>query len=156
MSEPINKPTSGEINLEEIVKKPRTATAKAGGTKPRMSKIVTKAVLLKQISDSKIIGEPDIIEIRPSTSEDIIEEVFTPKPTKKIKAVPTVVPSPVPPSSDTISITSYKCDLCDTVFTSKVLYERHPRTIRHKTNLIKKFEAVNLTKTTVPVVPLKL
>ena len=145
MSEPINN----LINLEEIVKKPRTA--KAAGTKPRISKIVAKAVLLKQISDSKIICEPDIIEIRPSVSkacDDIIEENFTPKPTKKIKALPTVIPA-LP--SDTISITSYKCDLCDTVFTSKVLYERHPRTIRHKTNLIKKFEAVNLTN-----VPLKL
>lgn len=159
MSEPINNlvPTGSQTspNLEEIVKKPRTA-------KPRMNKIVEKAVLLKQISDSKIICPMEVpssgtIISCPSVSEDIIEEIFTPKPdkTKAVKKVTTesgrskqasgesstkILPVD---GSDTISITSYKCDLCGIVFTSKVLYDRHPRTIRHKTNLIKKFEAVS-------------
>jgi hypothetical protein len=152
MSEPI----VNLINVDEIVKKPKTST------KPRMSKIVSKAVLLKQISDSKIIVDHVIIDPPPQAVasadvkitiiEETTEQVLKPqsvktcsvaRKTKVREIVPlsgTTPPSVVPIDS-LVSITSYKCDLCNTVFTSRILYERHPRTIRHKTNLIKEFES---------------
>ena len=158
-----------EINVEEIVKKPKSS-------KPRMSKIVSKAVLLKQISDSKLIPTPTLppgacsetVAQAPGGSDLRTDEIAvtgtayaggtsetlrpTPKKivSKKVKKVVEIITPSVScvvgegtPLGITVLITSYKCDLCNTVFTSKVLYERHPRTIRHKTNLIKEFEAVN-------------
>ena len=150
MSEPI----VNLINVDEIVKKPKPST------KPRMSKIVSKAVLLKQISDSKIIVDHVIIDPPPQAVasadvkitiiEETTEQVLKPQSVKTAVARKTKVreivplsgtPSSVVPIDSLVSITSYKCDLCNTVFTSRILYERHPRTIRHKTNLIKEFES---------------
>ena len=152
MSEPI----VNLINVDEIVKKPKPST------KPRMSKIVSKAVLLKQISDSKIIVDHVIIDPPPQAVasadvkitiiEETTEQVLKPQSVKTAVARKTKVREIVPLSGTTppsgscavdslVSITSYKCDLCNTVFTSRILYERHPRTIRHKTNLIKEFES---------------
>ena len=167
-----------EINVEEIVNKPKSS-------KPRMSKIVSKAVLLKQISDSKLIVNTEIPTqtLPPGACAELLPEIIENKSVeqivKKLKKVKKVdktregtplgitslspLRSETPLSETPLSetplsegtplgitllsrtslITSYKCDLCNTVFTSKVLYERHPRTIRHKTNLIKEFEAVN-------------
>jgi len=139
-----------EINVEEIVNKPKSS-------KPRMSKIVSKAVLLKQISDSKLIPTPTLppgacaetVAQAPEGLDPRTDEIAPKKiVSKKVKKVRSKVVEIITPSvscvvGETVLITSYKCDLCNTVFTSKVLYERHPRTIRHKTNLIKEFEAVN-------------
>jgi len=138
-----------EINVEEIVNKPKSS-------KPRMSKIVSKAVLLKQISDSKLIVNTEIPTqtLPPGACAELLPEIIENKSVeqivkklKKVKKVDKTSETPLsegtPLLSRTSLITSYKCDLCNTVFTSKVLYERHPRTIRHKTNLIKEFEAVN-------------
>ena len=145
-----------EINVEEIVNKPKSS-------KPRMSKIVSKAVLLKQISDSKLIVNTEIPTqtLPPGACAELLPEIIENKSVeqivKKLKKVKKVdktsegTPLGITLLSEgtllgiTSLITSYKCDLCNTVFTSKVLYERHPRTIRHKTNLIKEFEAVNKT-----------
>lgn len=151
MSEPI----VNLINVDEIVKKPKPST------KPRMSKIVSKAVLLKQISDSKIIVDHVIIDPPPQAVasadvkitiiEETTEQVLKPQSVKtcsvarktKVREIVPLsgTPSSVVPIDSLVSITSYKCDLCNTVFTSRILYERHPRTIRHKTNLIKEFES---------------
>lgn len=146
------------------VKKPR---------KPRMSKIVEKAVLLKQISDSKINVEdtPQTIPTGPSSTggdqvselpvigETIVPHVSPksakPKTVRVIKNDKTVLsgssaltqkePAPIIVTGTVVSITSYKCDLCDTIFTSKTLFERHPRTIRHKMNEVKERDATLLT-----------
>ena len=118
-----------ETNLTDItpiIKKPR---------KPRMSSIVSKAVLLKQMSDSNIIQDVPLesIPVIDCPQLPIIDEV-------NIPVVETVLVDDVTmetvliierkiDSVETVDV--YKCDLCDVKFKSKILYERHPKTIRH-------------------------
>lgn len=127
-----------ETNLTDItpiIKKPR---------KPRMSSIVSKAVLLKQMSDSNIIESSPVMDC---PQLPIIDEV-------NIHVVEKVLVDDVPmetvliierkiDSVETVDV--YKCDLCDVKFKSKILYDRHPKTIRHVDKLRRsKNNGVNL------------
>ena len=130
------------ISIDEIIieKKPR---------KPRMSKIVEKAVLLKQLSDRDLVPNPVSVPsvvhtVVPTPVLEAVEsknKVGT-KRTKKI--IPTlVVVEPVPTVSGAISKPTYTCELCNITFTSKTLFTRHPQTIRHK-NKVKNVKILTL------------
>ena len=111
--------------IEEIViKKPRA---------PRMSKIVSKAVLLKQISEQNLLQNVPLTIKTDNCADKLNETVL--EVVKEVAPKSVVEEDVVKPVQ--ISITSYKCELCNTVFTSKTLYERHPRTIKHLTNVVK-------------------
>ena len=109
------------IDISPIVKKPR---------KPRMSTIVSKAVLLKQLSANNLIvlpSEPLSVETIPSILLPIDEvKVLT------IEKVELVIERKVD-STETVDV--YRCELCDVKFKSKTLYDRHPKTIKHVNNL---------------------
>ena len=126
------------ISIDEIIieKKPR---------KQRMSKIVQKAVLLKQLSDRDLV---------PTLPHESVAVVPTAVPTVVPTAVPTVVPTvveakrknnvkniksrvvePVPTGvciRGSTTVPTYTCELCNITFTSQTLFTRHPQTIRHK------------------------
>ena len=109
------------IDISPIVKKPR---------KPRMSTIVSKAVLLKQLSAHNLISlpsEPLAVETTSSILLPIDEvKVLT------IEKVELVIERKVD-STETVDV--YRCELCDVKFKSKTLYDRHPKTIKHVNNL---------------------
>ena len=124
-----------ETNLTDItpiIKKPR---------KPRMSSIVSKAVLLKQMSDSNIIQDVPLggaTERESSPVIDcpqlpIIDEVNIPVVDKVlVDDVPMETVLIIERKVDSVeTVDVYKCDLCDVKFKSKILYDRHPKTIRH-------------------------
>ena len=120
--------------IEEIViKKPRA---------PRMSKIVSKAVLLKQLSEQNLLQATPLLTGSEALKENSCADKLNETVLEVVKEVDPVkdVVKPVQ-----ISITSYKCQLCNTVFTSKTLYERHPRTIKHLTNVVKERDELNKT-----------
>jgi len=148
---PLSRP---EADIEAIVKKPR---------KPRMSSVVSKAVLLKQMSDADMISstaKQEKVEIVvEKTPVPIIDEILPPtfsaKQVKKSKKVVTPTPPPSPEIVDehshplsrpeaTVSeivLSSAErekfvgeCALCNCKFKSKVLFERHPETFKHKLN----------------------
>jgi hypothetical protein len=139
-------------DIEAIVKKPR---------KPRMSSVVSKAVLLKQMSDADMLKENVEIVVE-KTPVPVIDEILPPtssaKQVKKSKKVVTPPPSPeivdehrhpvLDPlsSAERIVITPLsrpevvvseivgECALCNCKFKSKVLFNRHPQTLKHKLN----------------------
>ena len=129
-----------ETNLTDItpiIKKPR---------KPRMSSIVSKAVLLKQMSDSNIIqdvplgganqpasGERESSPVMDCPQLPIIDEVNIPVVEKVlVDDVPMETVLIIERKIDSVeTVDVYKCDLCDVKFKSKILYDRHPKTIRH-------------------------
>lgn len=134
-------------DIEAIVKKPR---------KPRMSNVVSKAVLLKQMSDADILSSTSkeekveiVVEKTPvplSRPEAVIDEILTPtfsaKQVKKSKKVVTPPPSPEIVLSrpeavlDPLSSEKFvgECALCNCKFKSAVLFTRHPNTLKHKLN----------------------
>ena len=149
--------------VNEIIKKPR---------KPRMSSIVSKAVLLKQLSSSNIIiptkeveetkfrpeGEwsldlscPPIIE---KNNVELInhfsnltkEEVIAPTPTHN-KEKQSFDQREKEEEEDNIIkkevLLVGRCDLCDVDFKSIVLFNRHTGTIRHKLALHKQVHIIS-------------
>ena len=152
------------ISIEEIIieKKPR---------KPRMSKIVEKAILLKQLSESDLIPPDDKVATRerkvkvakvpqgvetPEIPKDdgtsrvvvqLTDESGRSKPVptrerakKKLKPVPRCVVESVKAHSavgGTVSKPTFTCTLCNITFTSEILFNRHPQTIKHKIALEK-------------------
>ena len=113
-----------ETNLTDItpiIKKPR---------KPRMSSIVSKAVLLKQMSDSNMIESIPVIDcpqlpIIDEVNISVVEKV-------QVDDVPMETVVIIERKVDSVeTVDVYKCDLCDVKFKSKILYDRHPKTIRH-------------------------
>lgn len=142
------------VIIDDIVKKPRKA---------RMSKIVEKAVLLKQISNSKILDTSSEYKPDPIIPPEDIPSVIIPSVATLIKVktsersikkqkskstsladIPLVATLIPPADNSVISINTFanKCNLCDIIFTSKILFDRHPKTIKHKTNLIKEQESI--------------
>ena len=127
-----------ETNLTDItpiIKKPR---------KPRMSSIVSKAVLLKQMSDSNIIESSPVMDC---PQLPIIDEVNIPVVEKVlVDDVPMETVLIIERKIDSVeTVDVYKCDLCDVKFKSKILYDRHPKTIRHVDKLRRsKNNGVNL------------
>ena len=123
MSDPIivTEIITPTIDISPIVKKTR---------KPRMSTIVSKAVLLKQLSANNLIvlpSEPLSVETITSILLPIDEvKVLT------IEKVELVIERKVD-STETVDV--YRCELCDVKFKSKTLYDRHPKTIKHVNNL---------------------
>ena len=98
--------------IEEIIK-PKAR-------KPKMSKIVQKAILLRELSQaSNDVGVVDCLE---PVEVKKVETNVAPK-----CCVGVVVP--------VITKKAYHCDLCDITFTSPTLFSRHPQTIRHLTKL---------------------
>ena len=132
-----------ETNLTDItpiIKKPR---------KPRMSSIVSKAVLLKQMSDSNIIQDVPLesIPVIDCPQLPIIDEVNIPVVEKVlVDDVPMETVLIIERKIDSVeTVDVYKCDLCDVKFKSKILYDRHPKTIRHVDKLRRsKNNGVNL------------
>ena len=139
------------ISIEEIIieKKPR---------KPRMSKIVEKAILLKQLSESDLIPTdakaPPVGDDKVATRERKVKAVkildtpvvveAKPVPTrasaskKKLKPVPLVESVKAHSTTGgTVSKPTFTCTLCDITFTSEILFNRHPQTIKHKIALEK-------------------
>ena len=150
------------ISIEEIIieKKPR---------KPRMSKIVEKAILLKQLSESDLIPTdakaPPVGDDKVATRERKVKAVkildtpvvveataesgrSKPVPTrasasasaskKKLKPVPLVESVKAHSTTGgTVSKPTFTCTLCDITFTSEILFNRHPQTIKHKIALEK-------------------
>lgn len=121
--------------------------------KPRLSKIVDKAVLLKQLSDINLTSSDPIVPEIPKLVRKKSVKHVTPPITPPVSPVP-VSPVPVLHVSEedttpcgttpcettpcgTVVKTVYRCELCSVAFTSKTLFERHPRTIKHKTNEVK-------------------
>ena len=130
MSDPIivTEIITPTIDISPIVKKPR---------KPRMSTIVSKAVLLKQLSANNLISLPPMDE--PQSILLPIDEVKQALPLKEnvplvltIEKVELVIERKVD-STETVDV--YRCELCDVKFKSKTLYDRHPKTIKHVNNL---------------------
>ena len=148
------------ISIEEIIieKKPR---------KPRMGKIVEKAILLKQLSESDLIptvasvAKPDdkistrerkvkVVKIPQGVdTPEILQDDGTsrvvelkPVPTraskKKLKPVPLVeIVKAHSTTGGTVSKPTFTCTLCNITFTSEILFNRHPQTIKHKIALEK-------------------
>ena len=124
MSDPIivTEIITPTIDISPIVKKPR---------KPRMSTIVSKAVLLKQLSANNLISLPPMDE--PQSILLPIDEVKENVPlVLTIEKVELVIERKVD-STETVDV--YRCELCDVKFKSKTLYDRHPKTIKHVNNL---------------------
>lgn len=112
------------INIEPIVKKAR---------KPRMSNIVSKAVLLKQMSDSNL--EVESMHEVPTSSIPDLPIVSVPVEVPIVEVPPVEVP-PVEIRQKSIAI--YRCELCDVNFKSDILFKRHPTTHRHISKLQRK------------------
>jgi len=116
------------ISIDEIIieKKPR---------KQRMSKIVQKAVLLKQLSDRDLVPHtlpPAVPTVVPTVVPTAVPTVVEAK--RKNKGKNRVV-EPVPTGvciRGSTTVPTYTCELCNITFTSQTLFTRHPQTIRHK------------------------
>lgn len=119
------------ISIDEIIieKKPR---------KQRMSKIVQKAVLLKQLSDRDLVptAVPTAVPtVVPTAVPTIVPTVVEAKRTTKVKNIKNRVVEPVPTGvciRGSTTVPTYTCELCNITFTSQTLFTRHPQTIRHK------------------------
>ena len=115
------------IDISPIVKKTR---------KPRMSTIVSKAVLLKQLSANNLIVLPsEPLSVEDKSVEQTIPSILLPIDEVKvltIEKVELVIERKVD-STETVDV--YRCELCDVKFKSKTLYDRHPKTIKHVNNL---------------------
>ena len=102
-----------ELNVDTLI-----ITKADKKTKPRMSKVVEKAVLLKQLSD---------LNITPPTPRvcEKVKKVKTPVVETPVVEIPVVeeVCSRIQPT--------FICKECDITFTSQILFNRHPYTIKH-------------------------
>ena len=141
MSDPIivTEIITPTIDISPIVKKTR---------KPRMSTIVSKAVLLKQLSAHNLISLPsEPLAVEDKSVEQTIRTVSAGGPSillpidevkqnvplvLTIEKVELVIERKVD-STETVDV--YRCELCDVKFKSKTLYDRHPKTIKHVNNL---------------------
>ena len=129
------------------------------GRKPKLQKVVEKALLLRELSDTALTGILPIVAAEvivekkvkqePLAADVVVEPKFldlaetilnVPNKVKiprvrKVESQPTPTPPPTPtPTPEVIVKQIYHCSLCDVKFTSTILFERHPRTIRHKMN----------------------
>ena len=129
MSDPIivTEIITPTIDISPIVKKTR---------KPRMSTIVSKAVLLKQLSANNLIVLPsEPLAVEDKSVEQTIPSILLPIDEVKmltVEKVELVIERKVD-STETVDV--YRCELCDVKFKSKTLYDRHPKTIKHVNNL---------------------
>ena len=96
---------------------------KKTSSKPRMSKIVEKAVILKQLSDLNL-GQ---------ISLEKVEKI------KKVKSEPKCETPRVEPETPIASRIqpTFICKECNITFTSEILFNRHPNTIKHRVALQK-------------------
>ena len=154
---------TNENIINEIIKKPR---------KPRMSSIVSKAVLLKQLSKTNLIvpkeetksrpeGEVDVCEwsldlscppLIEKNNVEIINQFPIPIPNKK-KELPTPNKKEeeekedlVYPPNEVVKEVLFvgRCDICDVDFKSIILFNRHTGTIRHKLALHKQYHITSV------------
>ena len=143
MSELIN-----ENNIiSDIVKKPR---------KPRMSSIVSKAVLLKQLSKTNlIVPKEEAQQVGEVAASGWSLDLSCPPLLEKnnvvvINQFPIPIPTPnkkeeeekedlVYPPNEVVKEVLFvgRCDICDVDFKSIILFNRHTGTIRHKLALHK-------------------
>ena len=146
---------TNENIINEIIKKPR---------KPRMSSIVSKAVLLKQLSKTNLIvpkEEVDVCEwsldlscppLIEKNNVEIINQFPIPIPNKK-KELPTPNKKEeeekedlVYPPNEVVKEVLFvgRCDICDVDFKSIILFNRHTGTIRHKLALHKQYHITSV------------
>ena len=115
---------SDPISIVDIIKPKRVY-------KPRMSAVVSKAVLYKQLSEADLVPK---IELPPKISieqfveiEAVVEQV--------VEAIEEAIISP--PTVKPIKVVVGRCSDCCIDFTSELLFKRHLGTIKHKLTLHK-------------------
>jgi len=103
---------------------------KKTSSKPRMSKIVEKAVILKQLSDLNLgqISLEKVEKIKKVKSEPKCETPRVEPETPRVE--------PETPIASRIQPT-FICKECNITFTSEILFNRHPNTIKHRVALQK-------------------
>lgn len=114
-----------ELNVDTLI-----ITKADKKTKPRMSKVVEKAVLLKQLSDLNITPPTPRVCAKKGEGEKV-KKVKTPVVETPVVEIPVVeeVCSRIQPT--------FICKECDITFTSQILFNRHPYTIKHRVALQK-------------------
>ena len=117
---------SDPISIVEIIKPKRAY-------KPRMSAVVSKAVLYKQLSEADLVPK---IELPPTARIDTIigvEALVSPAIGEQVvEQLQEAVISPKP-----VKVVVGRCSDCCIDFTSEFLFKRHLRTIKHKLTLHK-------------------
>ena len=115
---------SDPISIVDIIKPKRVY-------KPRMSAVVSKAVLYRQLSEADLVPK---IELPPKISieqfveiEAVVEQV--------VEAIEEAIISP--PTVKSVEVVVGRCSDCCIDFTSELLFKRHLGTIKHKLTLHK-------------------
>ena len=114
---------SDPISIVEIIKPKRAY-------KPRMSAVVSKAVLYKQLSEADLVPK---IELPPAARIDTIVGVEA-----VVEAViECLEEAQISPNNKPVKIIVGRCNDCCIDFTSELLFKRHLGTIKHKLTLHK-------------------
>ena len=112
---------SDPISIVDIIKPKRVY-------KPRMSAVVSKAVLYKQLSEADLVPK---IELPPKINVVEIEAVVE----QVVECLEEAVISP--PTVKPVKVVVGRCNDCCIDFTSELLFKRHLGTIKHKLTLHK-------------------
>ena len=125
---------SDPISIVDIIKPKRAY-------KPRMSAVVSKAVLYKQLSEADLVPK---IELPPTARIDtivgveaVVEAVIECLHTSALPTGLAVEEAQISPKNKPVKIIVGRCSDCCIDFTSELLFKRHLGTIKHKLTLYK-------------------